>query len=473
MGTNFDDRLPEILKGTDVEVFYGKMSSDIVGGGRPTFALPKVDKSRVENHVRAVHNCGFKFNYLLNATCLDNLETSREFNRQLDEMLEWLGSMQVDYVTVTVPMLIGRVKSVLPKVKVSLSTFANVNSIRQVKYFEELGVDEITLPESKNRDFRFLEQVRKNASCDFQLIATNDCLFECPLRSHHANFQSHASQSQHVSGGFALDYCMLKCTYWKIKYPVELIKSPWIRPEDVSIYEELGFDKIKLTERMKKTDKIAEAAQAYSKRSYDGNLLKLLNSRLSEEDFEIPDFSKNINAQFVRPDRMSKIYKLLFSLKAVIDNKELDGFVEGLRSKNCDQAACDTCGYCNAWSEKVVRLDESSSKKLEEFEKVFNELGTGEFFDMKNNDAIRWNEESQEILRKFIELKPEFIRATAENEIKNKAEELAVSRGSAEVQPEDVAKANVLCTPEEFRAFALSDLRTLGFDPLSIGAGKS
>ena len=468
IGTNFDDRLPEILKDTNVEVFYGKLSSDIIGGGRPTFALPKIDKHRVEEHISTVHRYGFKFNYLLNATCLDNLETTKEFNRQLEEMLEWLGCMKVDYITLTVPMLIERVKSVLPDVKISLSTFANVNSISQVRYFEELGVDEITLPESKNRDFRFLEQLRKSTKCGFQLIATNDCMFECPLRHHHANFQSHASQSQHITDGFALDYCMLRCTHWKLKHPEELVKSPWIRPEDLKIYEDLGFDKVKLTERMKKTEKIAETAMAYLKGSYDGNLLRLLNSRLSEEDFEIPDFAKNMKSEFVQPEKMSKVYRLIFSLKAEIDNKELNGFIEGFRLKNCSMTCCDTCGYCHAWATKVVKMDVGTDRKVEEFERLFNELGTGEFFDMNSRGAIVWNDESQMILSKFIELKPEFIRITAEKEIKNKAEEIAMGRGAYEVLPEDVAKANIACTPEEFRVFALSDLKALGFDPGSM-----
>lgn len=36
VGTNFDDRLPILLKDSHVDVFYGKLSSDLVGGGRPT-----------------------------------------------------------------------------------------------------------------------------------------------------------------------------------------------------------------------------------------------------------------------------------------------------------------------------------------------------------------------------------------------------------------------------------------------------
>lgn len=470
VGTNFDDRLPELLKGTQVEVFYGKMSADLVGGGRPTFALPQVDQQRVEEHVKAIHKHGFKFNYLLNATCLDNLETTREFNKQLHEMLDWLGELKVDYITVTIPMLIDVVRSALPNVKISLSTFANVNSIRQAKYFEDRGGAEITLPESRNRDFAFLKALRKNTSCDYQLIATNDCMFDCPLRHHHANFQSHASQSQHVSQGFALDYCMLRCTQHKMMHPEELIKSPWIRPEDVKVYTDLGYEKIKLTERMKKTEKIAETAKAYSQGSYDGNLLKLLNSRLSEEDFEIPDFSKNNNEKFVSPGKMSQVYRLIFSLHANIDNKRLDGFLQGFKNNNCGLLNCEQCGYCKSWADKTVEMDKNNLEVLKNFEEIFYELGTGGFFKMDRDQItnIVWEKEATSTFNQFMERKPEFIRAMAEVEIRKKAEAIAQEKGNAEVSSEDVAKANLACTPEEFRGFAISDLKALGFDPAKL-----
>lgn len=356
VGTNFDDRLPILLKDSHVDVFYGKLSSDLVGGGRPTFALPTIDRVRVEEHVKLLHAYGFKFNYLLNATCLDNLETTKDFHYRLRELLEWIGTLQPEYVTVSLPMLIDMVRTALPDVKISLSTFANVNTLRQAQYFEEKGVSEITLPESRNRDFAFLESLRKNTRCDYQLIATNDCMLDCPMRQNHANFQSHASQCNHVTDGFALDYYMLRCTERKLQHPEELLKSQWIRPEDMYVYEELGYHKFKLTERMKTTEKIAATAQSYSERKYEGNLLSLLNSRMAEADFEMPNFSKNIKEDFAPSDKMRQVYRLLFSFQASIDNESLEGFLEGFRSKRCDRMDCDKCGYCAEWASRTVSM---------------------------------------------------------------------------------------------------------------------
>lgn len=468
VGTNFDDRLPLLLKDTSVEVFYGKLSSDLVGGGRPTFALPSIDRTRVEEHVKLIHDSGFKFNYLLNATCLDNLETTKEFHYRLRELLEWIGTLQPEYVTVSLPMLVDMVRSSLPGVKISLSTFANVNSLRQALYFEERGVSEITLPESRNRDFSFLESLRKHTKCDYQLIATNDCLLDCPMRQNHANFQSHASQCSHVTDGFALDYYMLRCTERKLQHPEELLKSQWIRPEDMHIYEDLGYHKFKLTERMKTTEKIAATARSYSERKYHGNLLSLLNSRMAEEDFEMPNFSKNMKEEFAPPEKMRQVYSLLFSFKANIDNDSLEGFLEGFRSKKCDRVHCDECGYCSEWASRTVEVANLENNTLQEFDHLFGALASGTFFESGVTGEVSWTVESSNLFEGIIGRKPEFIRDMARIEIRKKAEELAKEEGSKQVSALDVARSNVLCTPSDFRIFALSDLRALGFDTAEL-----
>lgn len=288
------------------------------------------------------------------------------------------------------------------------------------------------------------------------------------MRQNHANFQSHASQCNHVTDGFALDYYMLRCTERKLQHPEELLKSQWIRPEDMYIYEELGYHKFKLTERMKTTEKIAATAQSYSERKYEGNLLSLLNSRMAEADFEMPNFSKNIKEDFAPSDKMRQVYRLLFSFQASIDNKSMEGFLEGFRSKRCDRMDCDKCGYCAEWASRTVSMAKPGDEALKEFEQLFAALASGSFFGSAAGAKAVWSAEGESLLGAVIGRKPEFIRDMAGPEIRKKAEELAAARGSAQVLRQDVAKANVLCTPADFRMFALSDLRALGFDTAEL-----
>jgi len=51
-----------------------------------------------------------------------------------------------------------------------------------------------------------------------------------------------------------VDYCALKCSYHTLNDPRLIIKSQWIRPEDVNRYEDIGYYDFKLLERNAPTD---------------------------------------------------------------------------------------------------------------------------------------------------------------------------------------------------------------------------
>ena len=40
-----------------------------------------------------------------------------------------------------------------------------------------------------------------------------------------------------------------------------------------------------------------------------------------------------------------------------IDNKALDGFIDGIKARDCPSMSCDECEYCESWARKVVRID--------------------------------------------------------------------------------------------------------------------
>jgi hypothetical protein len=130
---------------------------------------------------------------------------------------------------------------------------------------------------------------------------------------------------------------------------------------------------------------------------------------------------------------------------------------------------CDKCGYCAEWASRTVSMAKPGDEALKEFEQLFAALASGSFFDSAAGGMkVAWSAEGESLFDAVIGRKPEFIRDMARPEIRKKAEELAAARGSAQVVRHDVAKANVLCTPADFRMFALSDLRSLGFDTAEL-----
>jgi collagenase-like PrtC family protease len=125
--------------------------------------------------------------------------------------------------------------------------------------------------------------------------------------------------------------------------PVEFIRAPWIRPEDVGAYEEIGIDCFKIAERSQETSWILRAANAYASRKYDGDLLDIIN-------FPEGLYRFILSQQFPQRDLPDR-------LKPVIDNRKLDGFLEFFRENTCRDRSCDDCGYCERVAEKVLTVD--------------------------------------------------------------------------------------------------------------------
>jgi len=109
--TNWQDQLiPKIIR-KNVNELYGKLATDFTVGARFSFCLPHVSESRIDKHIiKEAHKYGLKFNYLLNAVCLDNIEYSAKGHRRLHILLDWLREIGVDSVTVTIPYLAELIK---------------------------------------------------------------------------------------------------------------------------------------------------------------------------------------------------------------------------------------------------------------------------------------------------------------------------------------------------------------------------
>ena len=141
VGANWDIAFLDAVKGTSVDALFGKLPFDIVGGARPGFVLPQVDRTVVEQYIQACHERGLEFSYLLNAPCLGNLNYSKKGYGQLIELLEWIDQSGADAVTVGMPYLINLVRERFPRLKIKVSTTARVNTVRKALQYEDMGVE--------------------------------------------------------------------------------------------------------------------------------------------------------------------------------------------------------------------------------------------------------------------------------------------------------------------------------------------
>ena len=308
----------EGLKEVD-EVFMGG-SPDVMGSGRGVLHAPLIEEIREQTEY--AHQHGIKMNVVMNSTCTGGHHLTFEGYKMFEWYFGELNKAGVDAVTMAEPYLVELLREFPMKIVVSVLSY--VDAPQRAKFFEDLGADVITVDTNINRHFDLLEGIVKAVNCDVRIIVNEGCLYKCPFRYSHYNLASHLSSlNQPQSPLFAPDYYFDKCIAIRLRNPTQMIKSGWIRPEDVKEYEAIGITDIKLSGRTKAVNWIINCMRVYSKRSYKGNLLELLDC--------------------------PQMLRYMF----YIDNEKLAGGIE--HWKSCKKI-CNECGYCDALTKDAVTI---------------------------------------------------------------------------------------------------------------------
>jgi collagenase-like PrtC family protease len=343
--TNWDPALILPLSRLEADVqLYGVLPTSMIGsGGRGADNVHMV-ADQAEEYIERAHSAGLKFDYILNAPSMGNMEWDENTHQELLMHLNWISRIGADSVTITIPYLIELMKRQFPQLKIRVSTIAHVNSVARAKLFESLGADSITLDINVNRDFTVLKAIRQAVSCELTVLLNNLCLYQCPYEYYHHDTLGHASQSYNPLSGYYEDYCVLHCTLDRLCDISQTIKCRWVRPEDIHVYEEIGIDMFKTSGRSMTTERILRAATAYVSRHYQGNLYDILNvitPKIGFGNSDLPGVQDNVIGP---PPRL------------YIDNQALEGFIDFFKKQNC-LSGCSHCDYCQRIANKVIQFD--------------------------------------------------------------------------------------------------------------------
>lgn len=92
---------------------------------------------------------------------------------------------------------------------------------------------------------------------------------------------------------------------------------------------------------------------------------------------------------YYTPEMMQEVVSLFNLDWFSIDNRELDGFLEGfVKRNNCRDKICSSknegtssCTYCYQWAKKAVKCDEEKQKHyLDSVNDIINQMETGKMF---------------------------------------------------------------------------------------------
>ena len=366
---NWDFDLLGKIDYPEVTSVFAGLPNTVVSGGRPFQQIQRVSASDVKRYISLVHGKNWSFDFNLNASCTANRELIPSGFKDITKYLEWLCEAGVDAVTIANTNLIGIVKKNFPKLRVNVSTFQKITEVAQAQRFEELGADLIMLSEHVNRDFKALAAIRKAVRCKLALVANVGCIYDCPNAHTHANGIAHSGARGEKS--LLAEPCLLYCFSKRLESQEELVKIRFIRPEDVSHYEEVGIDVLKIIDRSSTTDVLEERVKAYCTRSFDGNLLLLLGQMMDvkrstsrAKEIAVRNILTRPSLASLRSGKMARDAMGLFqhSLHELLylDNKKVpENFVANYKERDCRASDCRTCGNCKAVAQKAVRvLDE-------------------------------------------------------------------------------------------------------------------
>lgn len=344
------DRYMEINeKRNDSVIFetYGRLTGGaLFGSCRANAQVPEVDIDGLEEYVRYSREKDIEFNYVLDATCMENRELTREGYRELRKFLRQLVDMGVNSVTVSLPSVMEISGYVAPKLKVVVSQANHVNSPQKAAAYAKLEVDRIILDEDIYRNFELTRKIKKACpGIGIEVVVNSFCLNGCPYRISHCNSLSHLRD-----GDKAYPYYFTRCREQHASAEAHM-KLNWIRPDDIRCYLDAGVTYFRLQGIDLDTCDTVKAVTCYMDEYFEGNLIALLEL-----------FSTN------RP---------LSILGVRINNRSLDGFIDRFVEDGPCSGLCSECGYCRRYGERAMK---ASDAVLLDFAGIADEVARERFF---------------------------------------------------------------------------------------------
>ena len=350
LASNFDDRLIEETADLPVSTFFGGFPVQLTGGGRPPQILPAVDRDRFRSHLEEVHRHSRQFFATLSSNDLGLREYGPGYVRRFLREVRDLIDLGVDGFVVALPALIEAIRTEWPEVPISVSTFARIRTVTQAEYFLKLGARTIILEEA-NRDFRLIRGLVR-LGAEVEILVNQSCLPSCPYRGHHLNTSSLASQPEAPCPTF--EYPILECGLEYVRDPAKLISGIFVRPEDISVFEEAGVTRFKVSGRNRSTDWLVRSARAYAERTYPGNLADILSLvQVKAPSSALRQMGEGPHCEEAR--ELARAFAPLGDL--TIDNRAFPAdFLRHIAAVDCEHTTCEACGYCRGVAAKVLRI---------------------------------------------------------------------------------------------------------------------
>jgi collagenase-like PrtC family protease len=320
------------LNGNHIREVYLSGPQQYFAAGR---IVEEMDEVKFVSIVDRIHKEGLRVNLIMNPTC----EGTEWYKADVVEMkMDFLNRMHKEHdleaITIANPIYIKEVRRRFPDIEICASVLGDIDCVQRALIFSRAGANVITPDPNINRNLQLLKGIKEATHIKLKLMVNEGCLYKCPFRKFHFNYISHKSKEL---GPVEEDVFFFNCSQVIDNDHSQLLKSGWIRPEDVSKYNDIATF-FKIVGRERPGSLVIRATKAYLNESWDGDLLDIMCSSINK-------------------------YGLDFG--AHLDNKSLseNGFFEKITS--CDRD-CFNCSFCDNLASKLIKLKVLTRGKLED-----------------------------------------------------------------------------------------------------------
>ncbi len=323
-------------KGNRIREIYLCGPQEYTGSGRIS---PVQSFDEFRDTVNRIHNEGIRVNLLMNSVCEGaDWYSPGLLNNTMAYLKEVFEGCHVEAITIANPMYIREVRKRFPQVEICASVLADIDCIDKAMIYKKAGADSFTPDVNINRNLRLLKKIKEKTCLEIKLMVNEGCLFKCPFRKFHFNYISHRSRNPGTDGNRSEDNVFsLNCIQVTKSDPSQLLKSGWIRPEDLEKYGEIS-NFFKLVGRTSSKEMICRSLKAYMGEKWDGDILELMAGNL---------------------------YSCGMSNLLHLDNRilETEGFFEKVTS--CDHECID-CNYCGELAQKLLKRGVLTTEKIKD-----------------------------------------------------------------------------------------------------------
>lgn len=291
------------------------------GSGR---TMPKLELGAFLDTVDKIHAEGIAVNLVMNSTC----EGSDWYTPEsLKSKLEYLRIAHqehgVEAVTLANPIYIKEIRNKFPDIDICASVLADIDCAQRAIIFNQYGANIMTPDVNINRNPGVLKEITQTTSLRLKIMVNEGCLSKCPFRKFHFNYTSHKSKEVSSECGVFFE----NCVQVSAKDPSQVLRSGWVRPEDLQQYEGIS-NYFKIVGRSLKKDKVIRCIKAYMEESWDGGLLDIVCDSLHVFNRDYGVF---------------------------LDNKSLGEYKFFDKVMACDKN-CTQCSYCESLAKRLLKF---------------------------------------------------------------------------------------------------------------------